>query len=453
MDPQAEKKEEILPQIEQGIVDAHAAAIKENYELLRMKFDDLMPPEKLTSADWRAIATGVIDGRTIPLKKADGSPQIVSFAQADTIIGDIPAAQAMIKSRGANVFSDLLMTREDVKLVADAAARGVANNYVDENKKSATLFTMVKHLKAAYENDGILGVLDTNRRNNAAAGNVRASVVANLQTLAANNPRIGRIIGDGTNSTDIINSLADEIQAQTKNTLSGAAPDKADKLDKVTTRKIDDAIRGMVKDEIHSQVSTATNDAITAKREEELEKIRSGNAFGGGIIGAIISGLFALLEAFGMEKTVAGWFGQSIPEDKQITAVANATADSVSTALTSPDFTYKGKNISQLKKAPKELQAAIQSNVYSTLQEKRAEFGNFSDGQLAEIASKAGAKVAEDPSKILNLNNEDPAKKVAANIAPGTVAPSLRQDTSRSHAETIQVGTGGTAQPAQMAAR
>lgn len=145
------------------------------------------------------------------------------------------------------------------------------------------------------------------------------------------------------------------------------------------------AIRNIIFD----QTAEATELAISRKIDDKKNQIRNGD---GSLWGMLKGFIFQLAELFHFDRWLAHAFGTPIPEDHEVKAAARQVADSVSSVLVDDPAVATMTR--------EELQGAITKRVKTDLQQHHNAFPSFNEGQIAEIAAKAGQKTGDNLPEI-----------------------------------------------------
>lgn len=150
-----------------------------------------------------------------------------------------------------------------------------------------------------------------------------------------------------------------------------------------------------LQENIRAQVASASEAAINEGIEKEKEDIRRGvvknddgtekkdAGFFEQLWATIKGWIFQIAEAFGFDKWLANMVGSPIPEQTEVKAVSEQVAESVSKALTDPDFQFKNKQ---------EFEAGLAQRIMDGMD--RSSTPSFSPSQLNKITYEAAAASA-----------------------------------------------------------
>ena len=163
-----------------------------------------------------------------------------------------------------------------------------------------------------------------------------------------------------------------------------------------------------MRETIRASVFDATQAGIYKKIDEEKEEIRSGSARQGDNLLQVIwkmikSFIFMIAEALNLDKPLAKLMGMPIPEEKEVTAISNQVAQSVSHAMTDKSFTYTTKQ---------EFETKLKDRIAANLTPTEA----FNTNRLAEVATIAARNVTVQFSS--QFDNEGKVKAQFTNLAP-----------------------------------
>lgn len=181
---------------------------------------------------------------------------------------------------------------------------------------------------------------------------------------------------------------------------------------------------------VYNDVLRATTAGIYQKIEDEKSAVRNataeeGDSIFGWLWKMLKSFIFAIAEAFGFEKQLAGFFGMPIPEDAEVTKAATQVAHTVSHAVTDKNFTYNTKQ---------ELQDGLQKRItddLNTLKGPQGPIPAFTDERIAALALEVAASTANQMSGQFTPNGQLIAQFTELTVlekgAAGKFATSLTQ--------------------------
>lgn len=407
---QEEVKENTFRQVSRGITTQLAGTLKENYEMLRLAFPDLASSSSLTNDDYWTMAQQAIDNRAVNFKGEDGNTVIITLDELNNKLMSNDQASTIITSRGASHLSEIVPTREQVSLIANAAGDAAAEN-TGNFLWSGT--TPGNAISGGWNYITTLG--GENSMVTPAASSIRQDATRNLETLAQQRPDIARVLGN-----DGIARIGDAIYngaiAEANRDPNAPATPEEDPLDKVSVLPVNDAIRAQVAEGIHREVYSSTRAVITQRVEDGVNKIRNG----GGLMGFI----FKIAEFLGLEKLLAKMFGQPIPEKQEINNVSRVVADSVTQTVTE-----HGASMDR-----EQLVDAVRSNVQNNLrQARKGAFSSFSDEQIAEIANGAANGINEQYASIPKLPPSETLASARDAVHPDAQGLEVAHATSADH--------------------
>lgn len=156
----------------------------------------------------------------------------------------------------------------------------------------------------------------------------------------------------------------------------------------------------MVRSNIHREVYEGTRKEISGEVDRGVQDVRDGvirNEAGEvdeqapwykKLWAFLKSLIFKIAEAFGFEKGLAKMFGSPIPDGKEVTAISNQVANTVSLTLTDPEFTFNDRA---------EFEKNMGQRIFTDLKKKHGAYASFSDEQLAKLAQRGAHSVANAP--------------------------------------------------------
>lgn len=372
---QQQARDAAIEGITNGATDGVASFIKENYKFLGIIAPTLPDSSALTNADYRAFAREAIDSQTI-----GGVPLDIINEQLMTH----EASKRFVLGRGATHVKQLIPNRDQVNEIAGAASNAVVDNIGSYRFG----ITNIGHGVSGLFGKGAI---------HAAAESMRSDTIKNLNKLKEKRPDIALILDEPT-----INRIGKEVEARAIDTAfrkeGETTPAKPDVLDNVTVKPVDAVTRSAVYDMFGNEVYKNAEAGISNSVEERLDKVRNN-----GILGFI----FRILEALGIEKLVAGWFGMKIPEKEDVQNAASVIAK------TTQDVT--AENAASLTKT--ELVEKVRSSTLTDLRKHRESYPSFDDESLQEMASKAAQGVSDNYDRIPKIAISDDVRKLADQAA------------------------------------
>lgn len=170
----------------------------------------------------------------------------------------------------------------------------------------------------------------------------------------------------------------------------------------------DVSVQARLRENIRTQTSAATNDAVNGTIEAEKESVRSNEQ--GGFWGFLKSIIFKIAEFLGAEGWLAGMMGVPIPEKQEVGTLSKQVGDTVSRTLTDPDFEYENR---------KDFETQLASNIYDDLKAKKEadekSMDSFSLDQLKEVAQRTAKGVGEKFSGLFDKQgNKIPGSSLSA---------------------------------------
>jgi len=175
---------------------------------------------------------------------------------------------------------------------------------------------------------------------------------------------------------------------------------------------VDKSLRDLISTSIGPQVEKGITDGI----EQELEDVRHGrtNFFTGtkrekpGLLQIFLGLIFQVLEAFGLDKLVAGWFGIHIPEKEEIKDLSAQITKSVSTVMATRD---DAGNLIATQLRPEELHTVVKEQVAHDISNNPA-LAAFSVKEIDKIANLAAAETVKPDRLEILKNLQPPSEKI-----------------------------------------
>ncbi len=175
-----------------------------------------------------------------------------------------------------------------------------------------------------------------------------------------------------------------------------------------------------VRESIRARVFSATQTGIYEKIEDEKSAIRSarveeGDSFFGIMWKVLKSFIFSIAEMLGFDKQLAEFFGMPIPDNKEVDAVSNQVANTVSKALTDKEFTYGSRQ---------EFEEKLTARLTADLTGIQTTIPSF-ESRIGEIAATAAANITREMSGQFDNEGKVIAKFANLNATEITAAQSF----------------------------
>ncbi len=162
---------------------------------------------------------------------------------------------------------------------------------------------------------------------------------------------------------------------------------------------------------ISRQVSAQVEKTISTEVESGVEAARGGmrrvktadgktenqGITGIGFIDAIIGFIFRFLEMIGLDKTVAGWMGNPIPEQQEVKNISSVVGKAVGNSI-------KNSKAQDKEGFERDMAAQLKQSLFNA--ENRSRYASFTDEQLNEIANKTAAQTTQTLSGMFDENGK-----------------------------------------------